>query len=495
MTQTGRTWWAGLCLALAVTGCGRPAVPALPDPLGSNGSQLQQQPPSARLPVGVTATSIRLSATEAKVAVGSTNRIRVEVALSNGQLVTDPRLCQWSVSDPQAAAVDQTGLVTGLNPRSARVRAQVGTVVAELDIDIVPALLAWQQVTSPVVADLFGVRMLSRQDGWAVGARGTILRWVGQQWVVHPGATDAGVTHRGISVSEPGTGWIVGHRGTEDNPQGAVAMALAGQQWISVPVPATGGLRAVATIDRERAWAVGADGSGRVLIMRWTGRNWVQDTTWTGKGSLNAIQMIGTEGWAVGREGNNPLVLHYDGFRWNKQNLPFGTGVLESGELRGLTMINADQGYAVGWSEPAVGFRKGLVFRFDARGQRRFQWSQWDRVDAADQGVPYLAQSSLNAVAMLSGTEGWILGETVTPRQLVPVGPVNDLYANLLSFDGSNYRPDDKFFRYNLSKECTGIHLLPEGQGAACGRQGYLMMRMPDFRQPYGSAPNSSLGS
>ncbi|MEB3204188.1 MAG: Ig-like domain-containing protein [Candidatus Sericytochromatia bacterium] len=490
MTHTKGTWLAGLCLAITLSGCGRPGVPALPDPLGSNGSQAQPQAPVAHLPAGVVATSIRVTAQDSRVAVGSSIRIQVLVQLSNGQIVSDPLLCRWSVSDPQAATVDRTGLVTGLNPRSAVVRAQVGDAVAEVALDVVPTDLVWQQVTSPVTTDLFAVRMLSRQDGWAVGARGTILRWVSQQWVVHPGATDAGVTHRGMSFSDPGTGWIVGHRGTEDRPQGAVALAFAGQQWVPVPVPATGGLRAVATIDRDRAWAVGADASGRALIMRWNGRSWIQDTSWTGKGALNAIQMMGSEGWAVGRDGNNPLVLHFDGSRWSKQNLPFGTGLLESGELKGIHMLNGDQGYAVGWSEPTVGFRKGLVFRFDARGQSRFQWSQWQRVEAADAGVPYLAQATLNAVSMLSGNEGWMLGETVTPRQLLPVAPVNDLFANLLTFDGNNYRPDTRIVGNNLSKECTGIHLLPEGQGAVCGRQGYLMMRMPDFRQVYGAVPS-----
>jgi hypothetical protein len=44
---------------------------------------------------------------------------------------------------------------------------------------------SWAPFTSPTSMSLLEVAMASPDVGWAVGARGTQLRWNGQEWASH----------------------------------------------------------------------------------------------------------------------------------------------------------------------------------------------------------------------------------------------------------------------------------------------------------------------
>ena len=476
-------WIGAVAASLLLPACGGKVIgSAIPEP---NVPVTSNQPttPIHHLAPGVNVLEIAITPGEAKVAVGQSTQFTVTLKLSNGQTVYDPQLVSWSLGDPLAGQVDSMGILTPIQPRSTMIRAQLQGKTAEAMVTITPAVYSWQQVPSPTQNDLFAARMITRNDAWVVGAAGTVLHYFGNQWQPYYGQIAQDATLRGIHFADNATGFIVGGKGEEEKPTAAVAYKFENGNWVSTAINATGGLRGVWAQDVNHAWAVGGDAEGKVLLMKWNGQSWQRDQSYSGKGYLNAVHMIGSEGWAVGRAGNDALVLRFDGQKWAAQTLPFGTGVFEGTELKGLYMVNGEQGYAVGWAKPTVGFRKGLVLKFDSRGQNRYTYSKWERMEAADSKTQYLDQVPLNAISMFGGGQGWMLGATITPKVWLPLNPMNDVYGNLLSFDGTTYGIDNSYWKYNLSQEFTGIHMLPEGDGIVIGRKGYLMQRSYDWRQ------------
>ncbi len=476
----------GLIPLLAVTvfasGCGRQLPSMSPGGTLTKPVDMRNQRPT--LPAGVSVLNMTISPGTLEVSVGQPQRFAVELKLSDGQTMTDPRLVQWSVADPQAGSIDDQGIFTPSSPRITAVRALVQNKVAEAKLTIKTAAYSWQQVDSRTTADLFDAKVLSPNEAWVVGAQGTILRYYNNTW--QPIANLPGNTLRSVDFSDPSTGWIVGHTGEEKTPKDILTLGYVNGRWIQAPTSVPGALYSVSSVDASNAWAVGQDSAGKALLMRWNGRSWTRDTSYTGKGRLNAVQMLGASlGWAVGQEGGDAVVLRFDGSTWKKDRLPFGFGAFSGSELKGVHMLNAQQGYVVG-RKTVLGTTglvdKGVMLEFDSRGDRDFKWSNWKDLDAASPQTKFLDQVPLNGISMLSGNQGWILGATVTPETLNP-NPVLDVYGNLLAFNGTEYRIEEGYYKVNLAREFTGVDILPLGDGIIVGRQGYVMQRAYDWRQ------------
>lgn len=481
-----------LAVSIAASGCGR-QLPSMTT--GSTSNQplnlINQRP---TIPAGVAVLSMTITPGTLEVPVGQPQRFAVELKLSNGQTMSDPRLVQWSVADPQAGTIDDQGILTPMSPRITMVRAYVQNKVAEARLTIKTAEYTWQQVDSRTTSDLFDAKVLTSNEAWVVGAQGTILRYYNNTWQTI--AQRPGNTLRSVDFSDPANGWIVGHTGEEKAPQKTLVLGFRGGQWTQLPTTDAGALYGVSAVDAGTAWAVGQDSQGKSLLMRWNGQGWNRDTSYTAKGRLNAVQMLGGSlGWAVGQEGGNAVILKYNGSKWEKQSLPPFFGTFNSSELKGIHMLNSQQGYVVGRKSPLIGYDKGLMLKFDSRGQHDFTWSNWEEMDAATPQTKYLDQVPLNGINMLSGTEGWVLGATITPGTLNP-NPVLDVYGNLLAFNGSDYKIEEGYYKVNLAREFTGIDILPLGDGIIVGRQGYVMQRAYDWRQrPVMQTPGQNQGS
>jgi len=71
----------------------------------------------------------------------------------------------------------------------------------------------WVTYTEPPHADLYGVDLISPDNGWAVGEAGTIIHWDGASWttLASPPTTS---TLRAVQMLSPTEGWAVGDGGT-----------------------------------------------------------------------------------------------------------------------------------------------------------------------------------------------------------------------------------------------------------------------------------------
>lgn len=479
---------------LFTTGCGR--VPTAP--LDTGDTRRPTTPPVATmrptLPAGVVATRLSFGRDSLEVMVGETARLGIQITGSDGKVYTDPRLVSWTLNDPAAATIDESGTLMPLTQRATMVRARIGDQTAELTLIVKPSQFTWQQVQSPTVADLYAARLITPQDGWAAGAGGSVLRFMNGTWQAMNYPIPASYTWRGMDFASPGAGWMVG---TQGEGQAAIAMAWRQGTWYPTPVNQTGRLHAVAAVNETSAWAAGQDGQGKVLLARWNGQGWVRDTSYQGKGVLNAVQMFGSDGWAVGSDGSDALILHHDASGWKRVSLPPFFGTLSSSRLEGLCFLNAQQGYAVGSKTNMAGVEKGLILRYEGRSNDLVNLSSWKELDAASGATRYLDQVPLHGMALLEGTNGWLLGSVISPNRVADPstwagGTVQDVYGNLMRFNGISYEIESGTQAYNLARDFLAIHVLPDGNGVIAGRRGYLMLRAFDWRNIRTGAPTQN---
>jgi hypothetical protein len=144
----------------------------------------------------------------------------------------------------------------------------------------------WRRVdTPPGVGSLQGVKMISRDDGWAVGYTSSTRRpyqsltmhWNGKRWSVVPSPDPNGGTLLiGVGASGPDDVWAVGS--TTCAPQCQEAMFhWNGKRWSVLTPPNPGGLdvlEGVVALTPRNAWAVGTIGWRSTIILHWNGRSW-----------------------------------------------------------------------------------------------------------------------------------------------------------------------------------------------------------------------------
>ncbi|WP_062351458.1 hypothetical protein [Herbidospora yilanensis] len=219
------------------------------------------------------------------------------------------------------------------------------------------------------LADVSGV---SGTAVWAVGQtglwdvwrnRGIVTRWNGASWTEVPtrgDATGAGPL-RSVSAASDNEVWVVG-----DGHDGVPYVGRGGGSGIDrVVVPqvrAGDWLRAVAA-EPGRAVIVGSRG-GRVLVVT-SGPAWkVHEGP---DGVLHGVALRGKDGWAVGNNGDEPLIMRLSGGSWKPVSLPG----IEGGYLRDVYITSARRAVAVGGVFTEDGTTLPLILRWDGRKWHR----------------------------------------------------------------------------------------------------------------------------
>lgn len=491
--KTTKNWLAALSAAL-LTGCGYAPLP-LQAGYGDSynnyntGVVSQNLPPT--LPAGVTAKGLTLDPATANARVGESMPFHASVKGSDGKIYTDPRLVIWSLTNPQLGTIDQNGVLVPQQAGTVKIQATINGITATATVQVAEALFAWQQMISPTTHDLHAVEMVSQAEAWAGGDKGTMLRFINGAWHPEPTFTYASVDVHGLGFASTGLGWAVGQRGGSST----FVARWNGFNWTQESLPVTGGdLEAISVINDHDAWAVGQDDGGNALIVHYDGTNWKAMQS-PGKGKLNAIQMLsGKLGWAVGKGGGLstiPLIMKFQDGVWNKKGLWDNRGsisLISGSELRGIKMVSETQGYAVGVSNQLLTAPHGLFLTYDPK---RDGWVQ----GKYDTKVAGLDQVPLYAIDMISGMEGWALGQTRSQDWSFQRN-AQSIFGNLLANDGGVLKVDTNLFSGNLNGSFYAINLMPQGQGFVVGQNGYILQRTYDWRGTpgYGSSYGSSYG-
>ena len=236
----------------------------------------------------------------------------------------------WTVVTPSGVALGQTLYAVDIVSAAESWAVGSGRAVPSIPMPAIAATMLkwdgtiWTSVPSgtPAGSSLFGIKMFSSIDGWAVGCQDPatcqipiIVRWNGLAWgaVTYPSSTKG---LRSIFMLSPTDGWAVGYAPTTGGQ--ATTIHWDGSQWTSVPGPTVGGgsyLNSIFMASPTDGWAVGLDTTapGKSLIVHWDGLTWNVVATLplppSMAVSLNSVFMVASlDGWIVSNQG---LILHY----------------------------------------------------------------------------------------------------------------------------------------------------------------------------------------
>lgn len=284
----------------------------------------------------------------------------------------------------------------------------------------------WEVVESPTTNSLNAVYFLTEDDGWAVGANGTILHYDGGEWsVVESPTTEYLVDVHFVSpddgwaISETGivlhysssswgidtnlagrpediffltstSGWIAsaGWCRTSSGKQGDAIFQYDGSSWHDIS-PGAWNIYSIHFVSENNGWAAGfSAGQGNDFFAHYDGASW--DTTTycpIPDGHIYSFSFLSPDnGWAVGRAAT---ILHYDGSQWAISEEP------SCYDLYSIFFVAPDEGWAVGSME----FGNGVILHYDNTG--------WNIVS-----IPEVRD--LNSVSFTSGENGWTVGRDGT---------------------------------------------------------------------------------
>lgn len=230
----------------------------------------------------------------------------------------------------------------------------------------------WVIEQCPSDNNLKAIAFTGNSAGWIVGDNGTILDKSEKQWKNYQSPTKNSLN--GIFMISEKEGWIVGDKGT--------ILHYNGKNWDNVESPVTNNLYSVSFNNPEEGIAVGTNG----VIIRYENRKWklidhkmvgnlyatsaTSEDTWIGGGlecvsvpimkfqndqkgrltksvnlsaTITGLSMINPEeGWAVG---SPSTLMHFEGNQWNKANLDFSYP-----SLRSVFFSDMDNGITAGYA-------------------------------------------------------------------------------------------------------------------------------------------------
>lgn len=167
---------------------------------------------------------------------------------------------------------------------------------------------------------LRGVWSDRRDNAWAVGDAGTVLRWDGERWVSIP----TGITQNLNAVWGPNGSevWVVGLQRADLL---GTALRWNGSSWFAPPFAAKS-LYGVWGSSSNDVWAVGREST----IIHWNGDSWIAEPF--PKEESEKVTLYDVWGsnprdaWAVGDEGR---VRHWNGISWDSNQVSGAGDLLE----------------------------------------------------------------------------------------------------------------------------------------------------------------------
>lgn len=222
---------------------------------------------------------------------------------------------------------------------------------------------------------LNAIRIISADDGWAVGDGGAILHFDGEQWIAVESPTDADLD--GVAFSSPGEGWAISR-------DGVILRYALGEWWDYSSLAPSPRVMAVDP-DGGDGWMLGSWNRGDI-VLRWDGSDWVPFEGGGPDGEALALDFPAAgeawaAGWVPGRS-RAGMIWHWDGAAWSRaiDKIPVAIAAAD--------FLSADAAWGVG--------DDGLIARWDGTEWMAAESPTWQ---------------TLNAVALPSAKEGWAAGE------------------------------------------------------------------------------------
>lgn len=436
--------------------------------------------PSTPTPEETASAATSPQANEMNVPIGTTKKFSVEITLDDGQLLSQYTRLNWVSTNRDVGTISTSGIFTPRSEGTTKVVASIGGVATTMVVHVAPGNFIWQQMQAPTQANLYGVKLVSDAEAWAVGAAGTMLHFTQGRWYnltqqLQP-VTQGGNIYS-IDMINPQEGWAVG-----DN----MVLYYQGGRWTRVPVPTQGTFKSVDMIASGIGYIVGESG-GAALTMRLEGpRGWQPMASGIEK-PLSGVSVVGPNHvWAVGDTGNlsRPGIFQYNGTTWDK--VRFTNSLIDwkrpTGKysMKAIKMVNSSQGWAVGEYDPLLSSlrgKRGAIFKYDAINDI------WTEIELNADADKRFEQVTFNAIGMLNPTEGWVLGNTVNAA--LDLSANNQITGNLMKTNGETVKPASDFKAQSLPYAFNSIDIVEHGNGIIVGDQGLIMHRQYDLNYRY----------
>jgi photosystem II stability/assembly factor-like uncharacterized protein len=269
---------------------------------------------------------------------------------------------------------------------------------------------------------LSSISMVSATEGWASGSSllpayphgvvdgitvPVLLHYTGGRWtlVKNPPAAFGNIVMRSAK-----DGWAIGQTRYPD-AYGAVALHYNGTTWSEIKDPAFASvaMQTIAEAPDGEVWITGADysktahdGDEPAVILHYDGSRWTRQQVSLANDRFYGLTMVSPdEGWAVGytpggtsshRTGpQQALIAHYHNGVWQAQSTFAGSASDTFFYLSAVAMVSASEGWAVG--------EEGLI--------AHYLNGVWTSVESP-------TDQALHSIAMISPTEGWAVGNQGT---------------------------------------------------------------------------------
>jgi hypothetical protein len=217
---------------------------------------------------------------------------------------------------------------------------------------------------------------------------GLVLHYHNGAWDTE--ASPPEVLLRGLDMVSATDGWAVGFYGL---------LHYTGGAWTEVPNPAGVPMQTmgIAMLSASEGWTLGrAEDDSTDVALHYKDGQWTA-TRLSTKVRPTSVQMLSpTNGWAVGQYG----LLHYRDGKWGKVSAPVFK------PLRQIALLSATSGWAVG-SDSQYGSNDPVLMYYTGSGwaNRPVEIKPWLLTES---------NHGLNAISMLSPTDGWAVGDDGT---------------------------------------------------------------------------------
>jgi uncharacterized repeat protein (TIGR01451 family) len=317
----------------------------------------------------------------------------------------------------------------------------------------------WEVVESMTNITMYSLDMLDASQGWASGAQGALLHYVGGQWepgmIVTEGAIEGidavggsdvwAATSVGQVFHFSGSAWGLSYE-TSESWLWDIFMASAGQGWAvgdggtvlsylsghwAESHMGTADLSAIDMLPNlSDGWIVGGG-----VIFRWVGGRWSQTHSIPGVWLKSVDIVAANDVWAVGYVKKDPwlpregTIYHWNGSTWTEVGSP------TSDPLQAVSMASAGDGWAVG--------ENGAILHYDGQS--------W-------QPVPSPVTDHLYDVQMLNADDGWAVGRFGTVLHFTGWPP--DLSSSSKHATPARALPND-IVTYDIYLRNTGDYAAP----------------------------------
>jgi hypothetical protein len=255
-------------------------------------------------------------------------------------------------------------------------------------------------------AGLNGIAMLSAEEGWAVGSSSSsngalpsafMLHYRNGMWTRYGGLMRNAVFTR-VQMLSPTDGWIGGSSGgfgTVASPETSFLLHYDGIRWSPVQAPPVVAFGTLEMLSATDGWATGQD-----KILHYDGQRW---TSFQDVPQVEALSMVSaSSGWAVGYSFVEAELVfwHYNGQQWvQSASLTSGSKPYDPSPIPvvlALSMDSATDGWAVGVQSPDSSLVGTALYLHYSQGH-------WTKAVGPPEGY-------LTSVTMLSADEGWAVG-------------------------------------------------------------------------------------